>query len=133
MSTELICITCPMGCHLTVDRNGDGEIQVSGNRCPRGAAYAREETVAPKRVVTATCRTARGCAGKSCEEGRKESLSLPRRVPVRTTAAFPKERIPELLKAIYGLEVELPVSRGKVVLANALGTGIDLVATRSID
>lgn len=134
MSQELVCITCPMGCHLTVESLPGGELQVSGNRCPRGAVYAREETLAPKRVVTATCSLARPCAGASCDDGaHRGSLSAPRRVPCRTTAAFPKESIDALIEALYALEVPLPVKRGDVVLSNALGTGIDVIATRTIE
>ena len=33
--TELICITCPKGCHLRVDE--EKGFAVTGNRCPRGA------------------------------------------------------------------------------------------------
>ena len=135
MSQELICITCPMGCHLSVEKAEGGELSVSGNRCPRGAAYAREELFAPKRTVTATCRAARGCAGPaSCESAAAASAALdaPRRVPVRTAAAFPKERVGDLLGRLYALEVELPVERGQVLVADALGTGIDVIATRSI-
>jgi len=119
VSQELTCITCPMGCRLTVERSPSGELSVSGNRCPRGAAYAREELLAPKRTVTATCRA------KGGEEGI-------RRVPCKTSAPFPKERVGELLAAIYGLEVALPVERGRVVMADALGLGIDVVATRTL-
>ncbi len=135
MRQELICITCPMGCRLVAERTGEGELVVSGNRCPRGAAYAREELFAPKRTVTATCRVSRPCAGdRSCAaaETASQALDAPRRVPVRTSAAFPKDRVPELLARLYELEVELPVERGAVVLADALGTGIDVLATRSL-
>jgi CxxC motif-containing protein len=123
VSQELTCITCPMGCRLTVERSpeggADGELSVSGNRCPRGAAYAREELLAPKRTVTATCRAAGGSAGI-------------RRVPCRTAAPFPKERVGELLAAIYRLETRLPVERGSVLMRDALGLGIDVVATRTL-
>ena len=37
--TNLICITCPKGCHLTVDEEND--YKVTGNACPRGAEYGR--------------------------------------------------------------------------------------------
>jgi CxxC motif-containing protein len=126
MSRELVCITCPIGCRLNVESLPNGEIGVSGNRCPRGAVYAREEILAPKRMVTATCGAARpGTPGGG--------LSAPRRIPCRSTAAIPKERVPDLLKAIYALEVSLPVKRGTVLLADALGMGINVVATRDID
>ena len=120
MSQELTCITCPIGCRLVVERRAEGELSVSGNRCPRGAAYAREELLAPKRTVTATCRAV-------ANEG-----TLARRIPVRTTAPFPKERVGELLSAIYALEQPLPVERGRVLIRDALGLGIDVIATRSL-
>ena len=116
--TDMICITCPIGCHLSIERLSDDDIAVTGNRCARGEQYAREEMLSPRRVVTATCKIA--------------GLSGPRRVPLRTKAAFPKERIPELLKLIYGLELRLPVQRGQVAIADALGTGIDVIVTRAM-
>jgi CxxC motif-containing protein len=135
MKEELTCITCPMGCRLEAERALDGSLSVSGNRCPRGAAYAREELLSPKRVVTATCRIAeRSIAG----EGTTRAFALSvagqgiRRIPCKTAAPFPKERVPELLAQIYRIEVELPVDRGQVLLADALGSGIDVVATRSV-
>jgi len=118
MSQELICITCPLGCRLSVERAADGTLSVSGNRCPRGARYAEEELLSPKRVVTATCRA---LPGDRC------------RVPVRTLSPFPKERVGELIKLLYGLEVRLPVRRGDVLVPDALGTGISVIATRTID
>jgi len=132
MSQELTCITCPMGCRLVVERlpggEGGGELSVSGNRCPRGAAYAREELLAPKRTVTATCR-----ALASRSSGAARGMAAVRRIPCKTTAPFPKERVDELLAAIYALEESLPVERGRVLIHDALGLGIDVVATRSLD
>ena len=49
---ELICIICPRGCHLTVD----DELNVSGNTCPRGAVYAKQELTHPTRTLTSTVR-----------------------------------------------------------------------------
>ncbi len=118
MSEELICITCPLGCRLTVERLTAGELSVSGNRCVRGARYAEEELLAPKRVVTATCRSV---PSDRC------------RVPVRTAAAFPKDRVEELIRMLYSLEVRLPVKRGDVLIPDALGTGVPVIATRTLD
>jgi CxxC motif-containing protein len=130
MAQELICITCPMGCRLSIERRpeggAEGELAVSGNRCPRGAAYAREELLAPKRTVTATCRLADEAGNRT------EGAYGLRRVPCRTAAPFPKERVGELLSEIYKLEPRLPVKRGDVLLRDALGLGVDVVATRTI-
>ena len=148
MRQELTCITCPIGCRLVVERPsaaapdgaaaGDAvaELVVSGNRCPRGAAYAREELLAPKRTVTATCRAV--TSNSSCTSGgsreRRDSRSgeTVRRIPCRTTAPFPRERVDELLLEIYALEQVLPVTRGQVLLRDALGLGINVIATRTL-
>ena len=46
---EIICITCPKGCHLKVDEE---TFAVTGNACPRGAVYGANELRNPVRVVT---------------------------------------------------------------------------------
>lgn len=127
----MTCVVCPMSCRLVVDRTGEDEISVSGNRCPRGAAYAREELLSPKRVVTATCR-ARGDARHLPDDAIGVSEPV-RRIPCRTSSAFPKELVNKLLSEIYDLEVALPVRRGQILIGNALETGIDVIATRTIE
>jgi CxxC motif-containing protein len=78
-------------------------LQVSGNRCPRGAAYAQEEILAPKRVVTATC----GIAGMGIglRDGTSgpafRPVSIPARVPVKSSVPCPKDQILDLLADIY--------------------------------
>lgn len=131
--SEMICITCPIGCHLQIERVSETEIVVTGNKCARGEHYAKEEILSPRRVVTATCR-AEPAGGESGGPAAAPAGSLyaPRRVPVRTVKAFPRERIPELLELIYAIDVKVPVERGRVVIANALDTGIDVIVTRSM-
>ena len=36
MKKEFVCISCPVGCRLTVWEDEDGAVQVGGNSCPRG-------------------------------------------------------------------------------------------------
>ena len=45
---ELICICCPKGCHLRVDTAND--YAVTGNACPNGVAYGKEELTHPTRI-----------------------------------------------------------------------------------
>jgi CxxC motif-containing protein len=112
---ELICITCPKGCHLKVDvENG---YAVTGNSCPRGAEYAVNELKNPKRVVTSTVRT--------------DSELYPR-CPVKTSGAIPKEKMFEAMALLDGIVLKAPVSIGQKVVENLFGTGIDFVATRNI-
>lgn len=125
MSEELICITCPMGCHLSIDKQEDGTLAVTGNRCPRGVKYANEELLAPKRVVSAT-------ASIVLADESAHAIGEISRLPVRSTGAYPKADVPELLEAIYKLRVSLPVKRGDVLIHDFKGSGVDVIATRSL-
>ena len=116
MTKELICISCPIGCHLTVTVEED-IITVSGNRCPRGEEYGREEAVAPKRVMTAVVPTT--------------SPHTPF-LPVKSTGPVPRDDIPPLLGRLYALSVPIPVRCGDTILENVRGSGVDIVASRSI-
>ncbi len=128
---ELTCIVCPIGCSISVKEGpkpeGLSSLTITGNRCNRGAAYAEEEIRAPKRVVTATC----GIAFKP-EEPDSVGLTAPRRIPVKSSAPCPKEKILELLEDIYSLKPSLPVKAGDRLITDWKGSGIDVVAVRSL-
>jgi len=113
---ELVCIACPVGCRLSVRQDG-GEIRVNGNQCEKGEVYGREELLAPKRVVTLTVALSGGPLA---------------RLPAKTLKPLPRERIAALLEEASRLRVSAPVARGQVLLADFQGTGVDLVATRTV-
>ncbi|MFW5689983.1 MAG: DUF1667 domain-containing protein [bacterium] len=115
---ELTCIVCPIGCRLTVARREDGSLEVGGNKCKRGAAYAQEEFSDPRRMVTGTCSVAGGAV---------------HRLPVRSSESVPVDEIAPFLNAMYELELQAPVRRGEVVAPDLAGTGIDLVATMTVE
>ncbi len=117
MLKEYICISCPIGCHLTLEEN-NGEISITGNKCKRGDIYAREEYIAPKRVVTATALL-------------KKSTLSKRRIPVKTDKPILKEHISDLLKEIYSIEVSSPITCGTVIISDYKNTGVSVVVTRS--
>lgn len=119
----MVCISCPLGCRLTVRWENEQDITVKGNKCAKGESYAREEILAPKRVVTATVTV----AGPAEKAG-----GGPRRLPVKTSAPLLKEHIAALLDELYGLEVKAPVACGDVLLPDIAGTGVDVVATRTV-
>jgi CxxC motif-containing protein len=129
VSEELICITCPMGCRLEVDRLENGELAVTGNRCVRGVRYATEELLAPRRVVSATAALA---GDAEAGAARLRDLAMVSRLPVRTSVPFPKNDVPALLEAIYALRVALPVARGDVLIKDYKGSGVDVIATRTL-
>jgi CxxC motif-containing protein len=114
---EMICITCPMGCSLTVTHEGATLLSVDGNTCKRGLKFAEAELTDPRRMVATTVRVRRG---------------IHPLVPVYTKEPFPRPRIFELLREIRQVEIEAPVTMNQVVLENALGEGIDVIASRDM-
>ncbi|QZY55021.1 DUF1667 domain-containing protein [Crassaminicella profunda] len=113
---QLVCIVCPMGCYLEVTKENE-EYNVTGNKCPRGKAYGMKELTNPTRVVTTTVKIKGG---------------LLNRLPVKTKEAIPKEKIFECMKFIDSIEVKAPISVGDIIVKDLLGTGVDLVASRSM-
>ena len=94
---KLTCISCPMGCQITVEMDGNEVVSVTGNTCKRGDVYARKE------------------------------------VTNKTKEDIPKGKIFDCVKALKGVEVEAPVHIGDVVMPDAAGTGVDIVATKNVE
>jgi CxxC motif-containing protein len=113
----LTCIVCPMGCLLNVEVENDKIGNISGNRCKRGSAYAVEECTAPKRMLTTTVRISGG---------------IHPLLPVKTKKAIPKALIRPCMEEIRGVQVSAPVRAGDIIVKNICGTGVDIIATRSI-
>ncbi len=112
---ELICIVCPKGCHLKVDEKND--YTVTGNACPRGAEYGKSELLHPTRVLTSTVKVKGG---------------LHQRLPVKTSEPIPKGLLMEAMRVLDTVQLEAPVDAGQLVIRDVLGTGADIVATRSM-
>ncbi len=113
---EIICVVCPKGCTLKVKHEGSEILDVQGG-CKRGEKYAASELLDPRRMVASTVRVING---------------LHPLVPVYTGEAFPKPLIPQLAQKLREVEVNAPVRIHQVVLEDALGTGIDIVASRDM-
>ena len=47
---NFLCVSCPVGCSLSVGVRGTEVVQVEGNECPRGIAYAKSEVENPTRT-----------------------------------------------------------------------------------
>jgi len=112
--TEIICITCPKGCHLQVDENND--YAVTGHSCPRGEAYGKNELKNPVRTLTSTVRL---------------SGARTPRLPVKSSAPLPKGKIFDAMRLLDSETVKEPVAVGQVLLADVFGTGVDIVATKA--
>ena len=110
---NLTCLVCPRGCQLTVKFDTDGSISsITGNACKRGVTYAENECTHPVRTVTTTVR---------CENGEV--------IPVKTSAAVPKEMMMDVMKAINTTVAKNGLKVGEVVIEKVCGTDADVIAT----
>ena len=117
-TTAYLCIGCPLGCRLEVDEDDAGAIvEIRGFSCKRGKEYAAQEHRDPRRVVTTTVAV--------------EGGTLPR-LPVRSAGTVPKALVRDVCRALCPVHIHAPVRMGDVVLADVLGTGVDIVATRDM-
>lgn len=113
---EMTCIGCPLGCELKAIVDGD-DIRVSGNNCPNGEKYAKNEISDPKRIVTSTVAVLNGGEKRvSCKTG-----------------LVPKNKIFACMNIIKELSVKAPIKIGDVLVSNIADTGADLVATKNVD
>jgi CxxC motif-containing protein len=116
MTDRLTCILCPVGCELEVERAGDG-LEVRGSQCEKGIGFAEDEVLHPIRNL-ATSVPLLGTASQM--------------VSVRLSGPVPRDMIFPILAKIAGLRPERPVRRGQVLIPNVLGTGVDVIATRTV-
>lgn len=114
---SLTCIACPVGCQLEVTIDGDN-ITVTGNTCNRGPEYAINELTNPTRVLTSTVAIKDGFLN---------------RVPVNTNKEIPKGLLFEAMKIINKTVVQAPIKVKDVIIKDILGTGADVVASRSMN
>ena len=110
------CIVCPTGCEIHV-KNVDGELIVEGHTCKRGEEYAKDEFIAPKRILTSTMRVNNGI------------LPL---IPIRTNQPVLKEKLNDILKEIAVKVVDAPIKMGDVLIKDVLNLGIDIIASRDL-
>ena len=118
LSSQIICIGCPVGCLITVKKKEDGSLDITGNTCKKGEAYARSEMTAPARTVTSMIRV-EGGSGKV--------------VPVKTAAEIPKEKIGACMDEIEARVVCAPVKVGDVLIENVAGTSVAVAATGNME
>ena len=97
---EFTCICCPLGCQITVVTE-NGQLTVTGNNCPKGEKYVKDEMTNPSRMVTSMVKVTDG--------------EIPV-VSVKTKEAVPKEKIQACIEALKLIEVNAPVKIGDVIL-----------------
>lgn len=116
-ASQLICIGCPVGCLISVRKNADDTLTITGNTCQKGEAYARSEITAPIRSVTSVIRVAEQKA---------------KTVPVKTAGEIPKEKIADCMQEIRKAKATAPIRVGDILIRNVADTGVDIVATGNV-
>lgn len=113
---NLVCIVCPRGCNLTVNKIDD-EIVVQGNSCPRGEEYGINELVNPLRTITTTIEI--------------DSISQDR-LPVISSSPLPKDKMMDVMVYLKDIKVKAPIKMNDVVVENILGLNVDIIASKDI-
>lgn len=114
----MTCVTCPVGCEMTVEYKNKKLISVSGATCRRGEKYAADEIENPRRTVTSTIPVDGG---------------LVKLLPVKTDKPIPKDKITEAMKIINKQRASIPVKVGDIICADFIEGGINLVACRTVE
>ncbi|PNR93070.1 molybdopterin oxidoreductase [Petrotoga sp. HWH.PT.55.6.1] len=118
---KIVCTQCPLGCKINVvyaDADEIEIVEVKGNRCKRGLEFVKQEITDPLRVVVTSVKV---------ENGEIPMAS------VRSDKPVPLRLMQDIMKILKQTKVKAPVKRGDVIIQNILGTGSDIIATRSVD
>lgn len=117
---KMCCTTCPSGCALQVWVNDQNEVEkVEGNNCPRGEMFAKKEWVNPERMLTST--VVAMIRGKECL------------IPVKSKEPISKKLMTAAMETIREVYLETPVKMGDVIIEDLAGSGVSLVACKTVE
>jgi len=116
MKKELVCINCPIGCHLSVDIENGMASNTTGNLCYRGCDYAKQEAIRPMRILTCLIPV----------KGLDKPLSL------RTDGLIPKDMIFSCVAELKNYHPSPPIRCGDMIIQNICNTGCNMIATMDI-
>ena len=114
---ELICVNYPKDCRVTVYFEGDKIIGIDGYSCKEDLSYVEKEVTRPMRILTSTVRI----------DG-----AVNRVLPVITENEIPLDIWREAMSEIKGLRVTAPMEINDVIESDFMGTGVNLIASRSM-
>ncbi len=118
MKREFTCIICPNGCRISVEYEGTNIKNITGDECPKGKDYVKNEITNPLRVFTGSVLVENG------------GFPL---VSVKTSSPIPKKYIKKIGEITRRIKVKAPVEIGQTIASNLLGEKVDLIATRKIE
>lgn len=114
---QYTCIVCPNSCLIEAEETADG-ILVSGNQCKRGEIFAVNEYTCPMRMFTSTVRM--------------EGGTVPR-LSVISDAEIPKSELKKCQEELMRIVIHAPVKCGEIIVNDICGTGVNIVASRTLD
>ncbi len=117
MNGQFTCIVCPTSCSVNAEWNETELLAIDRSQCKLAWDFVRGEIFDPRRTVTSTVRVADG------------ELPL---VSVKTEPPVPKGSMIEVMQHLAHVVLKAPVNIGDVVVADVLGTGSNIVATKKI-
>jgi len=117
---EYTCVVCPNGCALQVEVS-EGEkpqfISATGNLCPRGLAWAKQEVENPLRTISTNVLVTGG--------------SLPV-VSVRTLDAIPLAQVKAVRESLKQIVLKAPLHIGQVIADCPAGVPCRVAVTRNV-
>jgi len=117
MIREYTRVFCPRGCALEASIEDGAPVSVEGAFCARGAKFVEQELADPRRNIATSVLVTDGDSPLAS---------------VRLTKPIPKAMIFPVLEEIRKTRLRAPVRAGQVVIADVLGLGSDVVATRQV-
>lgn len=117
MLREFTCIMCPRGCEISGEIEEGKEPIITGNACPKGADYVKQELVNPMRNIASSIKVIGG----------EEEL-----VSVRLNRPIPKKMIFQVMGEIRRATINAPVKIGDVAIEDVLGLGSDVIVTKNV-
>jgi len=111
---QFVCTTCPNGCSLAIDEK---TLKVSGNKCPRGEVFAKNEITCPKRTICSSVKT---------------SIEGYNVISVRTDKEINKQLIPQLMKELKNITITKKLPIGSIVIKNVLNTDVNIITTKDM-
>lgn len=114
---HFVCVVCPIGCEIDVVHDGSKIISMEGNKCERSEEFVSQELIEPMRILTTTVRI----------QGSRWVV-----IPVRTDKSVPKRLFPRIMRQLRRVKLQAPVNMLDVVVRDVLGTGANIIATRTM-
>lgn len=118
MEKEIICVVCPKGCRMKVTGENGQIKNIENHSCSRGVEYAKSEFKSPCRILTSSIQV----------EGAEDKRML----PIRSSAPIPKDQLLSCMEQIKKTKAQASVEMHQPIIKNILGTGIDMIACRTM-